>query len=155
MAQKPCPCGYYGDGTNKCHCTSEQITRYKNKISGPFLDRIDMRLSVAPLTQTEILSSDEVPESSKDIAKRVLQAYQIQMQRSGKLNSNLTTSEVEKVVQLDNQQKQLLANAIEKLELSTRAYIKVLKVARTIADLDDSQIVQNKHLIEALSYQKQ
>jgi magnesium chelatase family protein len=154
-AQNPCPCGYYGDGTNKCHCTSEQITRYKNKISGPFLDRIDMRLSVAPLTQTEILSSDEVPESSKDIAKRVLQAYQIQMQRSGKLNSNLTTSEVEKVVQLDDQQKQLLANAIEKLELSTRAYIKVLKVARTIADLDDSQIVQNQHILEALSYQKQ
>lgn len=154
-AQNPCPCGYYGDGTNKCHCTIEQIHRYQGKISGPFLDRIDMRLRVASLSKTEILSSDETPEPSKQVAQRVLRAYQTQIQRNGKLNSDLTSSEIEQLVQLNTSQKQLLANAIEKLDLSTRAYIKVLKVSRTIADLANATNVENKHLLEALSYQKQ
>jgi magnesium chelatase family protein len=154
-AQNPCPCGYFGDGTNKCHCTSEQITKYQNKVSGPFLDRIDMRLTVSTLSKTEILSGgDKKSESSEIVAKRVLKAYQKQIARSGKTNSELSGAELEKVVIITDKQKQILANAIDKLNLSTRAYIKVLKVARTIADLDDNNEVLDKHFIEALSYQR-
>ena len=155
-AQNPCPCGYYGDKSNRCHCTFEQIYRYKNKISGPFLDRIDMRLKISALTKQEILFDNPTQniENSTTIKARVIKAYNTQIYRQGVVNSELNIAKLDEIIPLTNSQKNMLASAIDKLNLSTRAYHKVLKVARTIADLDNMTNVADKHLIEALSYQR-
>ncbi|SHN92965.1 MG(2+) CHELATASE FAMILY PROTEIN / ComM-related protein, partial [Bathymodiolus heckerae thiotrophic gill symbiont] len=144
-AQKPCPCGYYGDGTTKCHCTRDQIDKYKNKISGPLLDRIDMVLDVPPLLKEVLLSQqNENIENSETIRARVLDCYNRQLQRQGKLNDQLNTDEVDKLIVLNADNKQL----------SARAYHRILKVTRTIADLDHSQVVEQQYLIEVIGYRR-
>ncbi len=155
-AMNPCPCGFYGDGTSKCHCTEDQITRYKNKISGPLLDRIDMVLNVPPLPKEELLSQEKVnAETSETIRKRVLKAYERQIHRQGKTNDKLTPDEIDRLIKLDTANKQLLETAIDKFHLSARAYHRILKVARTIADLDNSDTVTTQHLSEAISYRRE
>ncbi|CAC9449642.1 AAA+ ATPase superfamily protein YifB/ComM, associated with DNA recombination [uncultured Gammaproteobacteria bacterium] len=154
-AMNPCPCGYYGDGTAKCHCTEDQIDRYKNKISGPLLDRIDMVLTVPPLPKGTLLSQNsEDAESSRTIRQRVIKAYNIQLARQGKSNDKLTPDEVEKLVPLTKENRQLLSSVIDKLALSARGYHRILKVARTIADLARDEKVGKPHLIEAISYRR-
>ena len=154
-AMNPCPCGYYGDGTSKCHCTEDQIDKYRAKISGPLLDRIDMTLNVPPLPKSVLLNqSNEETENSESIRLRVLNAYNTQLERQGKLNNQLESSEVENLVNLDLDNKQLLEDVIDKLHLSARAYHRILKVARTIADLDNSANVEKQHLIEAIGYRR-
>jgi len=153
-AMNPCPCGYYGDGTTKCHCTEDQINKYQSKISGPLLDRIDMILEVPPLPKDVLLNSDEQVETSETVRNRVLQAYKIQTSRQNKLNDKLETDELEKFVELDEDNKNLLDSVIEKLNLSARGYHRILKVARTIADLAQSEKVESEHLIEAISYRR-
>ena len=153
-AMNPCPCGYYGDGTTKCHCTEDQINKYQSKISGPLLDRIDMILEVPPLPKDVLLNSDEQVETSETVRNRVLQAYKIQTSRQNKLNDKLETDELEKFVELDEDNKNLLDSVIEKLNLSARGYHRILKVARTIADLAQSEKVKSEHLIEAISYRR-
>jgi len=153
-AMNPCPCGYYGDGTTKCHCTEDQINKYQSKISGPLLDRIDMILEVPPLPKDVLLNSDEQVETSETVRNRVLQAYKIQTSRQNKLNDKLETDELEKFVELDKDNKNLLDSVIEKLNLSARGYHRILKVARTIADLAQSEKVKSEHLIEAISYRR-
>ena len=155
-AMNPCPCGHHGDGTDKCHCTDDQISKYFGKISGPLLDRIDMVLSVPPLPKETLLSqNDKQANSSESIRHRVLTAYNRQLTRQGKSNDRLASDEIEKVVPLDQQQKQLLEVFIDKFALSARAYHRILKVARTIADLDESKTVDKAHLIEAIGYRLQ
>ena len=128
-AQKPCPCGYYGDGTAKCHCTEDQIDRYKNKISGPPLDRIDMVLTVPPLPKGTLLSQNsEDAESRRTIRQRVIKAYNIQLAHQGKSNDKLTPDEVEKLALLTKENKQLLSSVIDKLALSAMAIIEFLKL---------------------------
>ena len=152
-AMNPCPCGYYGDGTVKCHCTADQIDRYKNRISGPLLDRIDMVLTVPPLLKKDLLSQENIDaESSEVIRERVLKAYKKQIQRQDKSNDKLTPDELNKLIKLDKDNKRLLEMAIDKFHLSARAYHRILKVARTIADLDNSDTVNTQHLTEAISY---
>ena len=153
-AQNPCPCGYFGDNSNRCHCTSEQITKYKNKVSGPLLDRIDLKLNIQAVDKKEILTNNTSSESSKQVRDRVIKAYNIQIQRQGKFNSSLSGKELESIVQLNQSQKQIMADYIDKLNLSARAFVKVLKVARTVADLDNSKGILDAHLFEALSYQR-
>jgi magnesium chelatase family protein len=154
-AMNPCPCGYYGDGTAKCHCTADQINRYKNKISGPLLDRIDMVLDVPPLPKEVLLNqSTENTQNSQTIRKRVIKAHNIQLARQGKSNDKLAPDEIEKLVNLNQDNKQLLSSVIDKLNLSARAYHRILKVARTIADLTSSEIVDKSHLIEAIGYRR-
>lgn len=154
-AMNPCPCGYYGDGTAKCHCTNDQIDRYKNKISGPLLDRIDMVLTVPPLPKEVLLNQTaEATENSETVRNRVIKAHQIQLTRQGKTNDKLAPDEIEQLTNLNADNKQLLSSVIDKLNLSARAYHRILKVARTIADLEGSKIVDKPHLIEATSYRR-
>lgn len=155
-AMNPCPCGFYGDGTSKCHCTADQIDRYKNKISGPLLDRIDMVLSVPPLPKEALLNQNKNDaENSETIRQRVVNAHNIQLARQGKTNDKLTPDEIEKLIPLSKDNKQLLSYAIDKFHLSARAYHRILKVARTIADLDNSDAVDTQHLTEAISYRRE
>ena len=154
-AMNPCPCGHFGDGTAKCHCTEDQVDKYHSKISGPLLDRIDMVLDVPPLPKELLLSqSQEKIENSETIRDRVLSAYNRQLNRQGKSNDLLTPDEVEKMVPLDKENTQLLEAVIDKLQLSARAYHRILKVARTIADIDSSETVDKQHLIEAIGYRR-
>ncbi len=154
-AMNPCPCGYLGDASGRCHCTSEQVARYRNKISGPLLDRIDMHLEV-PRVPHEVLrkGSPEGEESSVQIRSRVVAARNLALTRSGKANTHLFANEVKQFCQLSEQGYQLLEQAIDRFGLSHRAYHRILKLSRTIADLANSPNIEIAHLSEAISYRK-
>jgi magnesium chelatase family protein len=152
-AMNPCPCGYFGHFNNKCRCTPDQIARYKAKISGPLLDRIDMTIQVAALKEEE-LTGTSVSESSLTIRTRVNRARDLQMMRQGKTNAALGTQEVETFCQPDDAGLILLKTAITKLNLSARAYHRILKLARTIADVADSPGVRSSHIAEAIQYRR-
>lgn len=154
-AMNPCPCGYLGDTKGRCQCNADQIARYRNKISGPLLDRIDMHIEVPRIKQAMLrqnLSNTE--ESSVTIAKRVLSAQNLALSRQGHPNHLLNTSEITTHCQLTDGDHLLLEQAIEKLGLSHRAYHRILRVSRTIADLADCKSIQRVHLTEALSYRR-
>lgn len=154
-AMNPCPCGYLGDASGRCHCTSDQVMRYRARVSGPLLDRIDMHLEV-PRISHEVLrkGSPGGEESSATIRTRVVAARDLALARSGKANSALTAKEVKLVCILSEQSHQLLEQAMEKFGLSHRAYHRILKLARTIADLAQSENIEIIHLSEAISYRK-
>jgi len=154
-AMNPCPCGYLGDAQNPCRCSIEQVQRYQHKLSGPFLDRIDLFVELMALSYQELYTPTCSPsESSVSIQERVCQAREIQLQRRNKNNSQLAIKEIEKDCQLDENGVQLIANAMEKLRLSARAYHRILRISRTIADLEKSNKIQVKHLAEAINYRK-
>lgn len=152
----PCPCGYYGDTTKECTCTMQQIIKYQQRLSGPFLDRIDMRVAVSRVSHDELFESkSSSSEQHVSAQKIVIQALKKQRDRYGssmKYNSNLTNHEAKTLTRLASDANKLLLTAADKLDLSARATFKVLKVARTIADLDDSEVVEPKHISEALQY---
>lgn len=154
-AMNPCQCGYLGDSSGRCHCTSEQVSRYRAKISGPLLDRIDMHLEV-PRISHEVLrkGSPEGEETSAEIRQRVIKARNIAIARIGKANALLTVPEIKKFCQLSDQGYQLLEQAMNKFGLSHRAYHRILKLARTIADLAGSETIELPHLSEAIGYRK-
>ena len=154
-AMNPCPCGYLGDASGRCHCTSEQVARYRAKISGPLLDRIDMHLEV-PRVSLEVLrkGSPEAEESSDQIRTRVEAARTIAISRQGKVNSELSAKEVKKICTLSEQGHQILEQAMEQFGLSHRAYHRILKLARTIADLAQAEQIEIAHLSEAIGYRK-
>ena len=154
-SMNPCPCGYYGSKEKECSCTPNEIAKYMGRISGPLLDRIDIHIEVSPV-KYEKLGDSEMPESSKDIKKRVDKARKIQLERykdTGVVcNAGLTPSLISKYCVLGDDEKKLLQNAFQKLGLSARAYSRILKVARTIADLSESEIIKAEHLAEAIQY---
>ena len=150
-AMNPCPCGYHGDPSNRCHCRPEQIQRYQDKISGPLLDRIDLQVTVPALPISD-LQNNQPGECSKAVRARVTKAYQSQQVRQGKPNCELSPSELDEHIVLGENEKQLLAMAQIKLNLSARGYHRLLRVARTIADLANSVDIKTPHLSEALSY---
>jgi magnesium chelatase family protein len=150
-AMNPCPCGYHGSDANRCRCTPDQVKRYRDKISGPLLDRIDMHVPVRSLRQGE-LHNKTIGDNSNTIRARVEQARQRQMARQGKANHQLTAPELERYCELLPADKALLEQAIEKLGLSTRAYHRVLKLARTLADMAGREQVTTVDISEALSY---
>ncbi|GAB6140660.1 YifB family Mg chelatase-like AAA ATPase [Methylosoma difficile] len=154
-AMNPCPCGYLGDASGRCHCTSEQVMRYRARISGPLLDRIDMHLEV-PRVSHEILrkGSPNGEESSAHIRQRVIAARNIAMARAGKANAALSAKEVKQFCGLSEPGHQLLEQAMDKFGLSNRAYHRILKLARTIADLAGSDGIALNHLSEAIGYRK-
>ncbi len=154
-AMNPCPCGYMGDASGRCHCTIEQVAKYRAKISGPLLDRIDMHLEV-PRVALEVLrkGSDESEESSEQIRERVIAARKFAIKRRGKVNSELTVPEIKKFCSLSEQGHQILEQAMEQFGLSHRAYHRILKLARTIADLAHSEKIEIPHLSEAIAYRK-
>ena len=153
-SMNPCPCGFYGTD-KECTCSQEAIKKYLGKISGPLLDRIDIQVEVSAVKYENINSNVE-EESSAEIQKRVNNARNIQLKRYEGLgiysNSELTPSMIEKFCKIDESGKLILKQAFEKLGLSARACGRILKVARTIADLDESENISNKHLLEAIQY---
>ncbi|MDX1697562.1 MAG: YifB family Mg chelatase-like AAA ATPase [Thiohalobacterales bacterium] len=149
-AMNPCPCGYLGDPSGRCHCTSEQVQRYRNRISGPLLDRIDMHVEVPRLSCIEMQA--EKGESSSDIRQRVVAARDIQLRRCKVLNGLLGNNQLDEVCALETGDRILLNNAMERLNMSARAYTRILKVARTIADMDAADDISASHLAEAIHY---
>ncbi len=152
-AMNPCPCGYLGDSSNRCQCTPQQVKRYRAKISGPLLDRIDLHIEVPNLPRAE-LRQDAVRESSASVRARVVAAREIQLKRSGKANNLLGNREIEQFCCLNENDERLLDTAIEQLGLSARAWYRILKVARTIADLSDSENIETSHLTESITYRR-
>ena len=153
-AMNPCPCGYYGDKSGRCQCRPEQIKRYQEKLSGPLLDRIDLHITVPALPASDLQSAQR-GESSAVVRERVIQAYQRQQARQGKANNELSPSELDQFAPLGDAESRILAMAQSRLNLSARGYHRVLRVARTIADLAGSEAIQTPHLTEALSYRSQ
>lgn len=155
-SMNPCPCGYYNDPTHKCVCTPGQIQRYLNKISGPLLDRIDIQIEITPVPFNDI-SRSAPGESSASIRERVIRARKIQEQRFREYkgihcNAQMTERMIHEYAEPDAAGIELLRTAMERLNLSARAYNRILKVARTIADIDASPAVLPQHLAEAISY---
>ena len=155
-SMNPCPCGYYGDPTHHCVCTPGQIQRYMNKISGPLLDRIDIQVEITPVPFNDI--SQAAPgESGAAIRERVIKAREVQAVRFKPFNgihcnAQMTERMIHQFAEPDADGVQLLRTAMEKLSLSARAYNRILKVARTIADLAGSEKVTPEHFAEAISY---
>lgn len=153
-AMNPCPCGHLGDNRKNCNCTAEQVQRYRSRISGPLLDRIDMHIEVQALPRNVLLAKDVNTETSADVRERVSKARLLQLQRANKTNTNLAGKELENYCCLDAATKVFLENSIERFALSARATHRILKVARTIADLQGAKCIEQLHLSEAISYRK-
>ena len=150
-AMNPCPCGYHGDNTDRCRCTPSQVKRYRDKISGPLLDRIDLHIQVDSLPITELQNKSH-GETSQIVRQRVIENRQQQLSRQEVCNAQLGSKAVQKYCNLAEEEKNLLAQAMQKLNLSARSYDRILKVARTIADISKSANIGISHLSEALSY---
>ncbi len=152
-AMNPCPCGYLGHYNNKCRCTPDQVARYRSRISGPLLDRIDLQIEVPALAESELTTAIS-SEPSDRIRKRVESARQLQIQRQGKANALLSTTEIDRHCSADDAGIALLKQAISQLGLSARAYHRILKVARTIADLNAEIEIKVAHIAEAVQYRR-
>ncbi|MFZ2418119.1 MAG: YifB family Mg chelatase-like AAA ATPase, partial [Smithellaceae bacterium] len=154
-AMNPCPCGYFGDRVHRCRCSPQQIRQYQSKISGPLLDRIDLHIEV-PSVKYRALMGKEESESSAEIRKRVHQARHRQKKRFGDTgvatNARMTEKQIRSFCPLDDESHALMEMAIEKLGLSARAMNRILKVSRTIADLEGSEKIEPSHVAEAIQY---
>ena len=154
-SMNPCPCGYYGDDYKECKCTDSEIHRYLNKVSGPLLDRIDIQIEVKR-PKYDKLNSKLKRETSKEIRERVNKARELQIIRYKeydiKSNSELNSKLIQIFCKLDKQSEELLKKAFYKLNLTVRAYERILKVARTIADLEEKENIEYKHIAEAIQY---
>jgi magnesium chelatase family protein len=150
-AMNPCPCGYAGDPRGRCHCTAEQILRYRNRLSGPLIDRIDIHVELAGLPMEHLMNDMcNGAESTAEVAMRVAVARSLQLKRQGKLNARLTPAEVATLCALDKDSRTLLGTAMTRLGLSARAYHRVLKVARTCADLSGEPEIRPIDVAEAV-----
>ena len=154
-SMNPCPCGYLNDKKKTCVCTPTQISNYQNKISGPILDRIDLHVEVERVDYKK-LQSKEKPETSEEIRKRVNSARNVQIKRYEKegiiSNSQLSAAQIEKYCKLDEETKIFLENAFNIYGYSARTYSRILKIARTIADLDKKENIELTHVAEAIQY---
>jgi magnesium chelatase family protein len=155
-SMNPCPCGYFNHPEKSCSCGSIVVQRYLNKVSGPLLDRIDLHVEVTPVSFDEIKSAAP-SEKSEDVRKRVVKAREIQTKRYANhegvfSNAQMSSSMLRKICVIDDTAQLLLKKAMEKLNLSARAYDRILKVSRTIADLSDSESIKTEHLAEAIQY---
>jgi magnesium chelatase family protein len=155
-SMNPCPCGFYNHPIKTCTCGSENVRKYLNKISGPLLDRIDMHVEITPIYYEE-MTSEKLTESSETIRKRVIKAVGMQKKRfAGTVNTysnaSMSSQMVKEICQLDLASQQLLKSAMDNLQLSARAYDRILKLARTIADLSQSNQIELAHVAEAITY---
>lgn len=154
-AMNPCPCGQWGNTQANCSCTPERISRYLAKLSAPLLDRIDMHITVLALPQEELIKANTAPvKQSAVLRKQVIKVRDIQLKRQNCINADLSAKACEQVCQLDTNEQQFLGQALSRLKLSARGYHRLLKVARTIADMDESDKVCLPHLQQALSFKQ-
>jgi magnesium chelatase family protein len=151
-AMNPCPCGYSGHPTVACTDTPQQIANYRRKLSGPLLDRFDLHVEVASQPASVLLGRARPSESSSEVLARVTKARTIQLNRQNKLNSDLSGNEISEFCALQDSMRNFLENAMDRMALSARAAHRILKVARTLADLQGSQDIEMLHLSEALAY---
>lgn len=155
-AMNPCPCGFLGDKKKPCTCSDFQINRYKSKLSGPLLDRIDIQITIPRLTDEELLNVEKESESSNEIRKRVIKAREIQLKRYEKegiyTNSELTPKLINKYCKIDETSKAILKGAINRFNLSARSYDRILKISRTIADIKGEKEILTEHIALALTF---
>jgi magnesium chelatase family protein len=149
----PCPCGYLGHPNGKCRCTPDQVSRYRSKLSGPLLDRIDLQIEVPALNEKDLTALPD-GEPSHAVQQRVQSAREKQMERQGKRNADLSPAEIDQYCQPDEPGKALLRQAISRLQLSARAYHRILKIARSIADLAGVENIIASHVAEAVQYRR-
>ena len=156
-AMNPCPCGYYGSASRACRCTPQEIRRYLDRISGPLLDRIDIQIEVDAVPVREI-NKDHAAESSAEVAVRVAAARKIQQERYAKepfhCNAQLGSSAIRKYCSMSGEASALLSSAVEAMHMSMRGYNRILKTARTIADLDNAEEINSTHVAEAIQYRE-
>ena len=154
-AMNPCPCGFFGDPKRECHCSAVQIRRYRSKISGPLMDRIDIHMEVPPVPFKD-LSSRERGQSSLQILRRVKRARKIQNERFRKMkihtNAGMSSRHIRQFCVLDAESNDLMEKAMDKLGLSARAHSRILKISRTIADLESTPYIKAHHVAEAIQY---
>lgn len=157
-AMNPCPCGYFGEAESECTCTLEKVKRYQQRVSGPLLDRIDLHVEVSRLTKDEraqLMSQTRQSDGgSKALRKVVAECQARQFARAGKVNAHMEQFEIQQHCRLHKKEEQMLESALVKLKLSIRAYFRILKIARTIADLDAAEAINRGHLLEAINYRK-
>lgn len=153
-AMNPCPCGYAGDTRNECRCSQDRIDRYLGRISGPLLDRLDLIIEVPVLSHAELFAVKENPEpaSSAELRQRVAECRAAQQKRAGVLNNELRGAELEALCRLEVKLQRWLADTMERLSLSARAAHRIMRVARTIADLEGAARIRKPHLMEAVGY---
>lgn len=151
-AMNPCPCGYLGHPSARCRCTPDQIARYRGRLSGPLLDRIDLTVVVPPLTEHELRAGPG--EASVEVRQRVCAARALQQRRQGKPNQRLEAADIDRHCPLDDAAHALLAQAMNRLRLSARAYHRCLKVARTIADLNGREVIAANEVAEAVQFRR-
>ncbi len=152
-AMNPCPCGYLGHSSGRCRCTPDQVARYRGRISGPFLDRIDLVVEVPSLSHADLTGTAE-GESSATVRATAERAFRTQTQRQSKTNARLGPREVQRFCALGSQADDMLRHAMERLHLSARSYHRILKVARTIADLEGAGAISTHHVAEAIQYRR-
>jgi magnesium chelatase family protein len=154
-AMNPCPCGYLGDSAGRCRCSAEQVARYRARLSGPLLDRIDMHVEVLRLEVAQLTGpTPRTTETTAQVRARVSAARECQLARAGKANADLNPSEIDRNCALDAVGRRLMEQALTRLALSARAYHRILKVARTIADLAGAERIDTTHLSEAIGYRR-
>ena len=152
-AMNPCPCGYLGHPAKPCRCTPESIARYRGKISGPLLDRIDLIIGVPALSAAELTQATP-GEPSAAVRERVLAARERQQRRQGKSNALLNVTELDELAAIEPEAKAALSAMLEKLSLSARSYHRILRIARTLADLAGSDTVNQRHVMQAVSFRR-
>jgi len=151
-ALNPCPCGYYGDGSDRCVCALTAIERYQARLSGPLRDRFDLQITLAAVDQADLIRASEPVEGSATVRARVEAAREVQLQRQGCLNAQLDVAQVQSLLSHSEALQQLYIDATSALSLSARSTHRLLRVARTLADMSDSNVIEQEHLLQAMSY---
>lgn len=153
-AMNPCPCGFFGDERHQCECSADRIHRYRSKLSGPLLDRIDLHIEVPPLPPGSLTRPPPVKQSDNNVKQQINETRQLMLKRQGRVNARLDNAGIRQHCELIESDEIYLEQSVDQLGISTRGYFKILKIARTVADLAGADAITTSHLLEALNYRK-